>query len=72
MTSTTRNARITGAVTYQSAEGDMRHIPLGPCLLQRHDHQSVDIVWGLHGQKSTALPVETVQSARQQGNLLLL
>lgn len=72
MTHTTRNARITGAVSYQSADGDMHHIPLGPCLLQRHDSRLVDIVWGLHGQRSAALPVETVQSARQQGNLLLL
>lgn len=72
MTSTTRNGRITGPVTYESADGARQHIPLGPCLLQRHDNRLVDIVWGLNGQKSAALPVETVQSARQQGNLMLL
>jgi hypothetical protein len=72
MSTTTRNGRITGPVTYEGANGDRQHIPLGPCLLQRHGERSVDIVWGMNGQKSAALPVETVQSARQQGNLMLL
>lgn len=69
---TTRSARITGPVAYTAANGHAHNIPLGPCLVQRLDDGQVDVIWGAQGQRSVALPAEEVESARQQGRLLLL
>ena len=67
-----RSARITGPVAYAEADGQQRHIPLGPCLIEQVDGCSIAIVWGLHGQNSAALPVAEVQAARETGSLVLL
>jgi len=69
---TTKSARITGPVSYTAANGHAHNIPLGPCLVERLDDRLIDIIWGTQGQRSAALPLEEVESARQQGNLLLL
>jgi hypothetical protein len=69
---TTKSARITGPVPYTAANGHAHNIPLGPCLVERLDDRLIDIIWGTQGQRSAALPLEEVESARQQGNLLLL
>ena len=68
----TQGARVTGPITYRSASGRARSIPLGPCLIERLDDRSIDIIWGADGQRSTALPLEEVESAEQHGNLVLL
>jgi hypothetical protein len=72
LTMTTRSARITGPVPYRTADGHAHDIPLGPCLVERLDDRSIDIIWGPQGQRCAALPLEDVESARQQGHLLLL
>jgi hypothetical protein len=69
---TTQSARITGPVLYSGADGHKDKIPLGPCLVERLDDRLIDIIWGPEGQRSVALPLEEVESARQHGNLLLL
>ena len=68
----TQSARITGPVTYKSASGHAQNIPLGPCLIERLDDRLIDIIWGADGQRSAALPLEEVESAEQQGNLVVL
>jgi hypothetical protein len=52
--------------------GDRQHIPLGPCVIEGQGSESVDVIWGQHGQKSASLPMEAMQSAHDQGNLVLL
>ena len=68
----TKSARITGPVPYKAADGHPHHIPLGPCLIERLDDRLIDIIWGRDGQRSAALPLEDVESAEKQGNLVLL
>lgn len=69
---TTKSARITGPVSYRAANGHEHRIPLGPCLIERLDDHRIDVIWGPEGQRSAALPVEDVDAARQQGNLMLI
>ena len=69
---TTQSARITGPIPYKANNGDAQNIPLGPCLIERLDDRLIDIIWGADGQRSAALPLEAVESAEQQGNLVLL
>jgi len=70
--STTRSARITGPVAFETAGGERQHIPLGPCLVDSNDGRSVDIIWGLHGQKSAELSLAALREARDSGSLVLL
>jgi hypothetical protein len=70
--STTHRARITGPISYEAGIGDRQHIPLGPCVIEGQGGESVDVIWGHYGQKSASLPVQAMQSAREQGNLVLL
>jgi hypothetical protein len=72
MQTTTLSARITGPVPYLAAGGAMHNIPLGPCLIERIDDGSVDIIWGANGQSSAALPVNVVKAAHKDGHLLLV
>lgn len=69
---TTLTARIVGPVRYLGADGEDRSIPLGPCLIERLDDQSVDIFWGALGQSSAAVPMQEVVAARESGRLVLL
>ena len=68
----TKSARITGPIPYRSANGHAHNIPLGPCLIEQLDDRLIDIIWGADGQRSTALPLEDIESAEQRGNLVLL
>jgi hypothetical protein len=70
--STTHRARITGPIPYETGVGDRQHIPLGPCVIEGQAGESVDVIWGQHGQKSASLPMADMQSAKDQGNLVLL
>ena len=72
MAITTHSARITGPVQYLEANGKTHHIPLGPCLVEHVDDQSIDIVWGASGQRSAVLPTKEVRTAQERGNLILL
>lgn len=72
MVITTHTARITGPVPYVATSGVISNIPIGPCLVERIDGISVDIVWGKRGQSSAALPRREVEAAEDKGNLILL
>lgn len=72
MTAEPHSARITGPVTYTTASGSKRHIPLGPCLVEKLDAQQFDIVWGTRGQSSAALSIDDVKAAEKHGHLVLL
>jgi hypothetical protein len=72
MTITTHSARITGPVPYRVEGGNRHNIPLGPCLVEQLDDQSIDIIWGASGQSSAALRLEEVEAAKAGGNLVLL
>ncbi|MEO8064069.1 MAG: hypothetical protein ABI821_15140 [Pseudomonadota bacterium] len=65
-------ARITGPVPYLSETGRKRNIPIGPCLVESIGGKSVDVVWGVSGQRSVTLPVEEIEAARDQGRLMLV
>jgi hypothetical protein len=69
---TTHSARITGPLAYLAAGGKMRHIPIGPCLLERTDDGSIDVIWGANGQSSAALPATVIQAAHEDGILQLV
>jgi hypothetical protein len=70
---TTHLARITGPIDYQQADGGRkRHIPVGPCLVERRCERTIDIVWGTEGQHATTLPVDQFLAARDKGTLVLL
>jgi hypothetical protein len=69
---TTHRARVTGPIAYETGAGERQHIPLGPCLIEGQGDQSVDVIWGQYGQKSASLPMADMQSAANQGNLVLL
>lgn len=68
----THNARIISPLSYQAAGGEALTIPLGPCLVERGEGDSINIIWGNSGQSSTALPADQVKAARDAGCLLLL
>ncbi len=68
----THRARITGPVAYLAVTGEQATIPLGPCLVEQGDGESVDIIWGSKGQNSVALPVQELESAENSGHVLLL
>jgi len=72
MTIKTHSARITGPVSYLTAQGQEHQIPIGPCLLENAGGTSVDICWGAKGQNSAVLPVDAVKTALNSGNMLLL
>ena len=65
-------ARIIGPIAYQTGVGDRQHLPLGPCLIEGQSDHSFDVIWGQYGQKSASLPQEAIQTAREQGHLVLL
>ena len=69
---TTHHARITGPVPYRAGTGRTQNIPIGPCLVESVGGRCVDIIWGLRGQSSAALPVEEIEAAKDMGHLLLL
>jgi hypothetical protein len=69
---TTRSARITGPVPYLGTDGNEGHVPLGPCLVERVDNRSIEVIWGSIGQSSVAFSPAALKSARDQGNLVLL
>jgi hypothetical protein len=69
---TTHSARITGPVCYVAVDGNEGNIPLGPCLVEHRGHELIDIIWGVRGQRSAALPVAAVKAAQDDGNLVLL
>ena len=69
---TTRSARITGPVRYGATGAMRRTIPLGPCLLEKLDARSIDIIWGAQGQRSAKLPLAEVEAARATGHLVVL
>lgn len=70
--STTHRVRITGPIAYETGVGDRQHIPLGTCTMEEQQDQSINVIWGLYGQKLASLPLEAMQSAKEQGNLVLL
>lgn len=69
---TTHHARITGPVSYQANGGRKQNIPLGPCLVESIGGRSIDIIWGVRGQRSVALPLEAIEAAQDHGHLVLL
>jgi hypothetical protein len=72
MDMTTHRGRITGPIAYRLSGGRELHIPMGPCLVEGLGRQSIDIIWGAQGQRCVALPLEDVQAAHSQGNLVLI
>jgi hypothetical protein len=71
-TVTQHRARITGPVPYRSGSGRTQNIPIGPCLVEGLGSRSIDIIWGLRGQSSVALPVAEIEAAQDHGHLVIL
>jgi hypothetical protein len=65
-------ARVTGPISYLASGGKLSQIPIGPCLVEQIDGQSVDIIWGARGQSSAALPLAEIEAAEDHGNLVVL
>ena len=69
---TTHRARIIGPVSYRSGTGRKQNISIGPCLVEISGGRLIDIIWGVRGQSSVALPIEEVDAAQDHGHLVLL
>ena len=69
---TTHLARITAPISYATGGGRKQHIPVGPCMVESHGDQAIDIVWGERGQRSAVLPLAEAEVARNQGQLVLI
>jgi len=67
-----RSARIAGPVSFEAVGGTTRDVPLGPCLIERLDHQQAEIIWGTSGECSAVLPLEALVRAERRGSLVLL
>lgn len=67
-----QRARITCRLTYLSRTGRRQVIPVGPCLVEVLGGRSLDIIWGVRGQRSAALSIEEIQAAQDLGHLVLL
>jgi len=72
MTTTTLCARITAPLPYRAAGGQEQLIPTGPCLVEHLGGQSMDVIWGAHGQNSAVLSLAQIVAARDDGQLVLL
>lgn len=72
MQHTTRSARVTTPMPYVALGGRMQNIPVGPVLIEAMANRSIDIVWGTDGQNFVSLPIEVVETARNDGRLVLL
>lgn len=72
MTHTTHSARVTTPMPYVSLVGRVQNIPVGPVLIESFGERSSDIVWGASGQNFASLPIEVIESARDDGRLVLL
>jgi len=68
---TTQLARITGPITYVAGSGRKQILPIGPCLIESAG-ETVDIIWGMSGERCVALPIDDIKTARAQGHLVLL
>ena len=66
------SARITGPIAYRTPDGQLLNIPAGPCLIEDMKDQRVEVIWGPNGQNSAALALVDIESATQQGHILLL
>ena len=66
------SGRIVGPVPYVQTGGKWANIPLGPCLVDPIDEQSVDVIWGASGQRSAVLSIRDLQAATSSGHLVLL
>jgi hypothetical protein len=69
---TTHSARITGPVLYRTTTGHQQKIPIGPCLVEGMGGLLIDVIWGLHGQRSTVMPAKEMQVAQKYGYLVLI
>jgi hypothetical protein len=72
MNLTTHQARITVPIRYKAVSGRQRHIPVGPCLIERLGDGSIEIIWGPNGQHAAMLPGDEFLAARDAGALVLL
>jgi hypothetical protein len=68
----THSARVTTPMPYVAIGGRMQNIPVGPVLIESFGNRSMDIVWGADGQNFVSLPVEVIETARDDGRLILL
>ena len=66
------NARVTGPVSYLSANGEAVRIPTGPCVIEQLEGQLVDIVWGAEGTESARLTHQEMEAAVLRGDLVWL
>jgi len=67
-----QRARITGQLTYVTSNGRRQVIPVGPCLVEVLSGRTLDVIWGVDGQRSAALSIEEIQTAQDLGYLVLL
>ncbi len=68
----TPSARVTGAVSYRASSGRKLNIPIGPCLIERDNGPSVNIIWGEHGQCRALMTIEDLEAAQDQGHFVEL
>ena len=65
-------ARIVDPISYRADTGELRKIPVGPCLVELFDGNEGCIVWGANGQSSADMLVAAIDEAKGHGSLVLL
>lgn len=65
-------ARVVKPLPYAETSGRRATIPPGPCLVEEHGRQIVDIVWGACAEEAAVLPFEELEAAADRGDLVLL
>ena len=68
----THSARVMSPLPYVAMGGRMQNIPIGPVLIESFGKRTIDVVWGADGQNFVSLPIEVIETARDDGKLVLL
>ena len=68
----THNARVTSPMHYVALGGRTKNIPIGPVLIESFGQRSIDVVWGAEGENFVSLPIDVIETARDDGRLVLL
>lgn len=72
MPRTTHSARVLSPIRYLPSGGRKATIPLGPCLVEALDEGRAEFIWGAQGQRSAVLPIDAVEAAEENGQLIFL
>ena len=72
MAGMTRDAILKGRLGFETADGEVQPIPLGPCRVEQLDGEMVRISWGAGGACWAALAEKELDQAVANGDLVFV